>query len=142
MDSNTSTRPADDRSLGELVSSATRDLSSLVHKEVELAKVEIKKDIAAAGKGAGLFGGAGLTGLFALLFLSAAAAYGIGALIGFGWGLLIVGLLYLVAAAVLGLSGKKKISQVGPPERTIETVKEDIAVVKSSASGSRAAARR
>jgi hypothetical protein len=113
-----------------------------VHKEVELAKVEIKKDIAAAGKGAGLFGGAGLTGLFALLFLSAAAAYGIGALIGFGWGLLIVGLLYLVAAAVLGLSGKKKISQVGPPERTIETVKEDIAVVKSSASGSRAAARR
>jgi hypothetical protein len=141
MDSNTSTRPADDRSLGELVSSATRDLSSLVHKEVELAKVEIKKDIAAAGKGAGLFGGAGLTGLFALLFLSAAAAYGIGALIGFGWGLLIVGLLYLVAAAVLGLSGKKKISQVGPPERTIETVKEDIAVVKSSASGARASAR-
>ena len=142
MDSNTSTRPADDRSLGELVASATRDLSQLVHKEVELAKVEIKKDIAAAGKGAGLFGGAGLTGLFALLFLSAAAAYGIGALIGFGWGLLIVGLLYLVAAAVLGLSGKKKISQVGPPERTIETVKEDIAVVKSSASGSRTAARR
>jgi hypothetical protein len=141
MDSNTSTRPADDRSLGELVSSATRDLSSLVHKEVELAKVEIKKDIAAAGKGAGLFGGAGLTGLFALLFLSAAAAYGIGALIGFGWGLLIVGLLYLVAAAVLGLSGKKKISQVGPPERTIETVKEDIAVVKSSASGARTSAR-
>jgi hypothetical protein len=123
------------------VASATRDLSSLVHKEVELAKVEIKKDVAAAGKGAGLFGGAGLTGLFALLFLSAAAAYGIGALIGFGWGLLIVGLLYLVAAAVLGLSGKKKISQVGPPERTIETVKEDIAVVKSSASGARASAR-
>ena len=142
MDSqSTSTRPADDRSLGELVASATRDLSSLVHKEVELAKVEIKKDIAAAGKGAGLFGGAGLTGLFALLFLSAAAAYGIGALIGFGWGLLIVGLLYLVAAAVLALSGKKKISQVGPPERTIETVKEDIAVVKSSASGARASAR-
>jgi hypothetical protein len=142
MDSqSTSTRPADDRSLGELVASATRDLSSLVHKEVELAKVEIKKDISAAGKGAGLFGGAGLTGLFALLFLSAAAAYGIGALIGFGWGLLIVGLAYLVAAAVLGLSGKKKISQVGPPERTIETVKEDIAVVKSSASGARASAR-
>ena len=142
MDSqSTSTRPADDRSLGELVASATRDLSSLVHKEVELAKVEIKKDVAAAGKGAGLFGGAGLTGLFALLFLSAAAAYGIGALIGFGWGLLIVGLLYLVAAAVLGLSGKKKISQVGPPERTIETVKEDIAVVNSSASGARASAR-
>jgi hypothetical protein len=142
MDSqSTSTRPADDRSLGELVASATRDLSSLVHKEVELAKVEIKKEVAAAGKGAGLFGGAGLTGLFALLFLSAAAAYGIGSLIGFGWGLLIVGVAYLVAAAVLALSGKKQISQVGPPERTIETVKDDIAVVKSSASGARASSR-
>ena len=142
MDSqHTQSRPADDRSLGELVASATRDLSQLVHKEVELAKVEIKKDIAAAGKGAGLFGGAGLTGLFALLFLSAALAYGIGSLIGFGWGLLVVGLVYLVAAAVLALTGKKKISQVGPPERTIETVKEDIAVVKSSASGARASAR-
>ena len=135
MDSqHTSTRPADDRSLGELVASATRDLSSLVHKEVELAKVEIKKDIAAAGKGAGLFGGAGLTGLFALLFLSAAAA--------FGWGLLIVGLAYLAAAAVLALSGKKKLSQVGPPERTIETVKDDIAFAKSpTAATARATAR-
>ena len=143
MDSQSNqSRPADDRSLGELVATATRDLSQLVHKEVELAKVEIKKEVAAAGKGAGLFGGAGLTGLFALLFLSAALAYGIGALIGFGWGLLVVGLLYLVAAAVLALSGKKKISQVVPPERTIETVKDDIAFAKSpTAATARATAR-
>jgi len=133
MDSqHTNSRPADDRSLGELVASATRDLSQLVHKEVELAKVEIKKEVTAAGKGAGLFGGAGLTGLFALLFLSLALAYGIGALgIGIGWGFLIVGLAYLLAAAVLALSGKKKISQVGPPERTIETVKDDINFAKN-----------
>ena len=133
MDSTQSTsRTADDRSLGELVSTATRDLSTLVHKEVELAKAEIKKEVAAAGKGAGLFGGAGLTGLFALLFLSIAAAFAISWLgIGLGWGFFIVGLLYLVAAAVLALSGKKQISQVGPPERTIETVKDDIAWAKN-----------
>ncbi len=143
MDSqHTSTRPADDRSLGELVASATRDLSSLVHKEVELAKTEIKKEVAAAGKGAGLFGGAGLTGLFALFFLSFALVYGISGLgLDLGWAFLIVGLAYLVAAAVLALTGKKQISQVGPPERTIETVKDDIAVVKSSATGARATAR-
>jgi hypothetical protein len=143
MDSqDTQSRPADDRSLGELVASATRDLSQLVHKEVELAKVEIKKDIAAAGKGAGLFGGAGLTGLFALFFLSFALVYGISGLgLDLGWAFLIVGLAYLAAAAFLALSGKKKISQVGPPERTIETVKDDIAVVKSSATGARASAR-
>ena len=119
-------------SLGELVSTATRDLSALIRTEVQLAKVEIKREVTAAGKGAGLFGGAGFAGLFALIFLSIAAAYGISWLgIGLGWGFFIVGMLYLVAAAVLALTGKKKISEVGAPEKTIETVKDDIAWAKN-----------
>ncbi len=131
-----STRNAtDDRSLGELVASATRDLSQLVHQEVELAKTELKKEAKAAGAGAGLFGGAGCAGVLALIFLSIAAAYGISWLgIGLGWGFFIVGMLYLVVAAVLGLSGKKKISQVGPPEKTLATVKDDIAWAKNPTS--------
>jgi hypothetical protein len=120
-------------SLGELVATATRELSTLVHKEVELAKVEIKREVVTAGKGAGLFGGAGLAGLFALLFLSIALAYGLGDLLGdrLGLGFLIVGLLYLAGGAVLAVTGKKKISQVQPPEKTIETVKDDIAWAKN-----------
>jgi hypothetical protein len=126
-------------SLGELVSTATRDLSALIRTELQLAKVEIKRDVQAAGKGAGLFGGAGFSGLMALIFLSIAAAYGISWLgIGLGWGFFVVGLLYLIVAAVLALTGKKKISQVGPPEKTIETVKDDIEWAKNPTS-SRAA---
>ena len=123
-----------EQSLGELVATATRELSTLVHKEVELAKVEIKREVVAAGKGAGLFGGAGFAGLFAMVFLSIALAYGIGNLLGdapkLGLGFLIVGLIYLIAAAVLAVTGKKKISQVGPPEKTIATVKDDVAFLK------------
>ena len=125
------TTPTGDKSLGELVATATKDLSVLVKQEVALAKSEIKKEVVAAGKGAGLFGGAGLTGLFALIFLSIAAAYGLAGLgLPLGWGFFIVGLLYLIAAAVLAFSGKKKIDQVGPPEKTIETVKDDVAWAK------------
>ena len=125
------TTPTGDKSLGELVATATKDLSVLVKQEVALAKTEIKKEVTAAGKGAGLFGGAGLTGLFALIFLSIAAAYGLAGLgLPLGWGFFIVGLVYLVAAAVLGLTGKKKMSEVGPPEKTIETVKDDVAWAK------------
>ena len=121
------TTPTGDKSLGELVANATKDLSVLVKQEVALAKTEIKKEVVAAGKGAGLFGGAGLTGLFALLFLSIAAAFLLDALgLPLGWGFFIVGLLYLIAAAVLAFSGKKKISQVGPPEKTLSTVKDDV----------------
>jgi hypothetical protein len=120
-----------ERSLGELVATATKDLSLLVQQEVALAKVEIKKEVAAAGKGAGMFGGAGLTGLFALIFLSISLAYAISWFgIGLGWGFFIVGMLYLVVAGVLALLGKKQISKVGPPEKTIATVKDDVAWAK------------
>ena len=119
-----------ERSLGELVALATQDLSLLVSQEIALAKAEIKREVSAAGKGAGLFGGAGFTGLLALVFLSIALAFAIGKPTTLGIGFLVVGLLYLLAAVVLGLSGKKKLSQVGPPTKTIETLKDDAAWVK------------
>ena len=121
---------APERSLGDLVQTATQDLSLLLSQEVALAKAEIKRDVAAAGKGAGLFGGAGFTGLLALLFLSIALAFAIGRPTTLGVGFLVVGLLYLVAAAVLALGGKKALAQVGPPEKTIETLKDDAAWAK------------
>ncbi len=121
-----------EQSLGDLVSTATRDLSTLIRTEVQLAKVEIKRDVAAAGKGAGLLGGAGFLGLFALIFLSISAAYGISWLgVPLGCAFFTVGLVYAIGAAVLALTGKKSISKVGPPEKTIETVKDDIAWAKS-----------
>ncbi len=134
MDSSQTTgrTATEDKSLGELVATATRDLSTLVHQEILLAKAEIKQDVAAAGKGAGLFGGAGFAGVFALVFLSISAAYGISSLgVPLGCGFFAVGALYLVAAAVLALSGKKKIGQLSPPaERTKQTVKDDVEMLK------------
>jgi len=122
---------ATEKSLGELVATATKDLSLLVSQEVALAKAELKKEVAHAGKGAGMLGGAGVTGLFALIFLSIAAAYAISWFgIGLGWGFFIVGMVYLLLAAVLGLLGKKQLSKVGPPEKTIATVKDDVAWAK------------
>lgn len=118
----------DDRSLGELVSTATRDLSLLVHQEVELAKAEIKRDVAAAGKGAGLFGGAGLTAFLGLVFVSISAAYGISWLgVPLGCAFFAVGALYFLAGGVMALTGKKTISSMTPPaERTKETLKDDV----------------
>ena len=122
---------ASDKSLGELVATATKDLSVLVSQEVALAKAELKREVAHAGKGAGMLGGAGVTGLFALIFLSIAAAYAISWFgIGLGWGFFIVGMVYLLLAAVLALLGKKQLAKVGPPEKTIATVKDDVAWAK------------
>lgn len=119
-----------DQSLGELVASATKDLSTLVRKEIELAKLELKVEAKSAGKGAGMLGGAGFAGVLGLIFLSIALAYALGKLVPLGAGFLIVGALYLLVAAVLALLAKKNLSKVGPPEKTVATVKDDIAWAK------------
>src|SRR4051812_6240562 len=129
----TDTKPdIDEQSLGELVATATRDLSLLIHKEVELAKTEISAEVKRAGIGAGFLGGAGFTGVFTLTFLSVAAAPGISAAadIGGGAGFLPLGAAYGLLAGLLGLLGLRKVSKVGPPQRTIRTVKDDIAWAK------------
>jgi hypothetical protein len=117
-------------SLGDLVSTATRDLSELMRKEVQLAKLEIKQEVTTAGKGAGMLGGAGAAGALGLVFLSIALAYALGTVVPLGWGFAIVGLLYLAAASFLALTGKKSLGRVGAPEKTIQTVKDDIAWAK------------
>ena len=121
-------RPVDEQSLGELVATMTRDLSVLVNKEIELAKAEITEDIKRAGLGAGFLGGGGFLAYFGALFGSVAAAFGIHGLgLGLGWSFLIVAGAYLLLAAVLAMLGVKSVTKVGPPRRTIETVKDDLA---------------
>ena len=118
-------------SLGELVATMSRDLSVLVHDEIELAKAEITADVKRAALGAGFLGGGGFLAYFGALFLSVAAAFGIHELgLGLGWSFLIVAGAYFGLAGVLALMGVKSFTKVGPPRRTIETVKDDIAWAK------------
>jgi hypothetical protein len=115
-----------DKSLSDLLSTLTSQLSTLFRKEVELAQVEIKQEIRKAGKAAGALGTAGGAGYMAVLMLSFALAWGLGELIPVWAGFLIVGAIYAVVAAVMYSSGKKKLDQVDPkPEQTIDTLKED-----------------
>lgn len=122
------TKPLDpDASLGELIGKVTQDFSQLVSTQVELAKVEIKEEISQAGKGAGLLGGGAACAYMAVVLLSFAAAWGLDAIMPTGFAFLIVGAVYAIAAAVLLPKGKDKLSSVNPvPERTAETVKEDV----------------
>jgi hypothetical protein len=102
-----------------------------MRQEVELAKVEIKRDVAAAGKGAGMFGGAGLAGLIGLLFLSVSAAFGVAHFdVPLGCAFFAVVAVYVLIAGVLALRGKKSLSKLGPPTKTIETLKDDAAWAK------------
>ncbi|WP_233568373.1 MULTISPECIES: phage holin family protein [Frigoribacterium] len=110
-------------SLGDLLSGVTGDISTLFRQEVELAKAELTESAKKAGKGAGMFGGAGLTGLFALLFVSLAAMWGLGVLIGLGWSSLIIAVVYAIVALVLFLRGRKELKSIKGAPKTVDSLK-------------------
>jgi len=107
----------DHRSLGELLSAVTTDMSTLLRQEIALAKAEAKESAAHAGKGAGMLAGAGVAGHFVLLFLSIALWWGLGNAIGYGWSGLVVAVLWAIIAAVLAAVGRKELNKTkGLPE--------------------------
>jgi hypothetical protein len=115
---------ADNASLGELLGDVTRDLSTLMRQEVELAKAEAKQSATKAGKGAGMFGGAGVAGHFVLLFLSLALMFALGALMPLGWAAVIVAVIWGIIAAVLASMGRKELKQIKGMPQTGETLSE------------------
>lgn len=110
-------------SLGDLLTGVTGDISTLFRQEVELAKAELTESAKKAGKGAGMFGGAGLTGLFALLFVSLAAMWGLGGLIGLGWSSLIIAVVYAIVALVLFVRGRKELKSIKGAPKTVDSLK-------------------
>ena len=119
-----SERQAEANTLGDLLTEVSRDVSTLMRQEVELAKAEIRESAKRAGRGAGLLGGAGVAGMLALVFLSIALWWGLGYLMGNAWSAVIVAVLWGVVALILALTGKKQIEEVAGVPQTVETVKE------------------
>ena len=115
---------ADNASLGELLGDVTRDLSTLMRQEVELAKAEVKQSATKAGKGGGMLAGAGVAGHFVLVFLSLALMFALGALMPLGWAALIVALIWGIIAAVLASMGRKELKQIKGIPQTSETLSE------------------
>ena len=111
--------------IGRLVADASRDLSSLFHDEINLAKSELKVSLKAGGTGAGLFAGAAFLALLAVIMLSVAFAYFLHMTgLDLAWCFLIVFAAYLLIAALLGFVGMRKVRQVRAPERAIRQAQE------------------
>ncbi len=113
----------DDRPIGEVFAAVTADLSTLIRQEVALAKAEVKQSVSSAGKGVGMFAGAGVSGHMVLLFLSIAGWWGLGDGIGRAWAALVVALVWAIIGAVLGLMGRKELKSVGGVPQTTDTLK-------------------
>ena len=135
METSTRFQRADDKPLGELVQDLSRQTSSLIRQEMRLAQAELAEKGKHAGKGAGMFGGAGLVALYGVGALTAAAVLGLATVIEPWIAAAAIGAGLLLIAGMLALTGKKELDEAGPPkpEQTLDSVQRDIETVKARA---------
>jgi hypothetical protein len=121
-----------DRGFGDLVKELSSELSTLARQEVELAKAEAAEKGRKAGAGAGMFGGAAVAALLMLGALTACLIAAIATAIPTWAAALCVTVLWGCVAAVLALGGRERMRAMGKPvpEKTVETVKEDVRWLK------------
>ena len=126
-------------SLSELVQQLSEQTSRLAHQEVELAKAELTAKGKRAGIGAGMFGGAGVFGLYGLGALIAAAILALATAVAAWLAALIVASVLGAIAGVLALQGRRQVREATPPvpEQATESVKEDVEVIKTRAQEAR-----
>src|ERR687896_1366780 len=124
---------------GELLKELSDHTTTLVRQEIELAKAELGEKGKKAGLGAGMFGGAGLFGLFALAALTTCIIVALDSAMPLWLAALIVAVVYGAIAAVLALQGRTKVQEAGPPvpEQATESVKEDVQWAKTQAKSGR-----
>jgi uncharacterized membrane protein YqjE len=130
---------ARERPTGELLRELSDQTTSLVRKEIELAKVELAEKGKKAGVGAGMFGAAGLFGIGAFAALTACLILALDTALA-GWlAALIVTVVYAAIAGVLAMRGKSQVKQATPPvpERAVDSTKEDLEWVKTRAKSGR-----
>jgi len=125
----------DDRPLGELVQDLSRQTSTLIRQEMRLAQAELAEKGRHAGKGAGMFGGAGVVALYGVGALVAAAILGLATVIEPWIAAAAIGAVLLLVAGVLALTGKKELDEAGPPkpEQALESMQRDLETVKARA---------
>jgi uncharacterized membrane protein YqjE len=117
-----------DRPIGELLKELANETATLVRQELDLAKAEMREKAGKAGPGFGMWGAAGVTALLALGSLTAFLILALDGAMPNWLAALIVGVVYAAIAGVLYLRGKHRVEEAGSPvpEKTIETVKEDV----------------
>jgi fatty acid desaturase len=122
------TAHTEERSLGDLFGELSQQTSTLVKKEIELARLEVTRSATTTARNAAMIAVGGVV----------AYAGAIVVLIGLGWLLASLGLPVWIALVIVGgltlaiggflayrsLEAMRKAQVV--PERTVETIKEDV----------------
>jgi len=116
-----------ERSAGEIMQDVVRDVGEVVRGEVRLARAEMSEKARQAGKAGGFFGGAAVCGLMAVAAMVAAAIAGLALVMPLWLAALIMGVLLACIGGAMFAGGRAKMKEIQPvPERTVQTIKDDV----------------
>lgn len=120
------------RSIADVLQDIIANVQAIIRSEVRLAKTEVTEEVTKAGRAGGLLAGGIVAALFALWLLLLTILFALATVIPMWGAALILFAVMFIAAAVLLNAGKKRFKTVhATPEKTIETVKENVEWVKS-----------
>ena len=120
--------PREERSLGELFSELSQQTSTLVKKEVELARHEITRSVTELGRNAAIIVVGGIVAYAGFIVLLLGVAWALAeAGLPLWVGLLLVGLIVVVVGAVLAFYAIQQMRQAKlVPEKTVKTVQDNM----------------
>lgn len=125
-----------DEDLGTLVSQAAQQLGQLTRDEIRMVRTEFLRNRRNLGFGGGLIGGAGLMGFIAVQACAAAVIAALAEALPVWLAALIVGAAAGLAAGAMALLAKKQVEQALPAvEKTVDSVKADVAAIKDGERG-------
>jgi Flp pilus assembly protein TadB len=121
-----------DRSVADLLKGIVENVQEIIRSEVKLARAEIREEASKAGTAGRSFGFAAVLGLYAGGFVLFTIYMVLSLFLASWMAALAVAVVTGMAAAVMYASGKKMWKQVSAkPEKTIESVKENVAWLKN-----------
>lgn len=128
-----STDPRQERTLGQLVASATQDISTLVRGEIALAKAEVSAQLKKAGKGSGLLAAAAVIGFYSVYFVFTTLVEVIDIWLPRWAAYLIITVFMLLVAGILAMLGIRKMKTVDPtPKKAITQAQHTMTALKGA----------
>ena len=129
--SNFSSTSESTKSAGQLMKEVTEDMSTLIRKEIELAKQEVGASVTAKLKGAAIVAIAGVLGFFALIFLLLAIRDGFDSFLWTWLADLVTAVILLAIGGAGAMVAKKKLATPLNTDLTKQTIKEDVQWAKT-----------
>lgn len=119
------------KSAGQLMKEVTEDMSTLIRKEIELAKQEVGASVSTKLKGAAIGAIVAVLGFFALIFLLLAIRDGFDNFLWTWLADLVTAVILLAIGGAGAMIAKKKLAAPLNTELTKQTIKEDVQWAKT-----------